>query len=534
MELKGDRLREERTDTFMPRRLALKADAEIARERQSAPRGKGSEGGGGGGGPEQLLLRLATAAAKEGSGGATRRRPAAAAATTTLADYVDEDEEEDSGNSASVPAILRDGVSEEQRRQAATALRGVHGYDGLGGDRDPLAGLDMSFDQSFFGAEREEEVEGGGAADGVYLLRVLPRASFCSRREASAMIASGQVKVNNVVERNPFRLVKAEDDVHVAGHTSRLRFAPPRLWMYHKPANVIVSRNDTAGRTLIGKHARILGMDHLIPVGSLPMRAHGILLLTNDGELSRYLENPRANMQRTYLLRVRPAIDPILAHKLNTEGININGRQYRGAMEFMVNPAAKSRYSLKVKVRGEAMPISHVMQHLGRKIERGGRVSFGAFSLSTLAVGSLREVTVPPFYADRLGAVWKPFVERDWPYFRRQRVRRLRHLCRYRELTPRELEELDNFTYEEMQEALSFDAQELTATADARGEEDAWRGQPRPPYAHGQAIPFDFPASLRRQGSGEGEDVGTLEGSEWAERPGSIDEPVIEDITCGM
>lgn len=86
------------------------------------------------------------------------------------------------------------------------------------------------------------------------------------------------------------------------------------------------------------------------------------------------------------------------------------------------------------------MPISHLLQHLGRVVERGGRISFGPFALGGLAVGSIREVTVPPFFLQHVGHIWKPFIERDWPFFRRQRVARLRRLSRYRELSAKEVE----------------------------------------------------------------------------------------------
>lgn len=304
----------------------------------------------------------------------------------------------------------------------------------------------------------------GGQKDGVYLLRTLPRAGFCSRREAEFIISTGKVRVNNVVERNAFRLVQASDDIHIEGHKERLRFAPPRLWMYHKPAHIIVSRHDVAGRALFTKHAAILGIDHLIPVGTLPMRAHGVLLLTNDGELSSFLENPNSMIQQTYLLRVRPAIDAILAHRFNTKGIAINGKQFRG-VEFLVNPAMKSRFSVKVKTRGANIRIHELMQHIGRTIERGGRIAVGPFALGNLAVGSIREVTVPPHYTEHTGAVWKAFVERDWPYFRKRRIIQLRKLSRYRELTPRELQELENAAYTEIQESIALETSELGSMA---------------------------------------------------------------------
>ncbi|KAH8611143.1 hypothetical protein ERJ75_000976100 [Trypanosoma vivax] len=431
MELKAEKLREDRNDTYLPARLRLISDSQLHK--------------------------------MTGKEASTRKIPGRSLSnlrfsSTTLADVIDHTpgkDKPDKSNSAVVPSSAPgEGKS---NNVITTLIRKTADLAPGGSILDPLSSLEKS------AAMGKTAVI--SPRSGVHLLRCLPRAGFCSRREALAIIASGQVRVDNVLERNPFRLVQAENDIHVASHKGRLRFAPPRLWMYHKPAYVVVSRNDVAGRTLFTKHARILGMDHLIPVGSLPMRAHGLMLLTNDGELSRYLENPSHMIQQTYLLRVRPAIDAVLAHKLNTKGVALNGRLLNN-IEFLVNPAMKSRFSLKVKVRGESMPIANLMLHLGRVVERGGRISFGPFSLGGLPVGSLREVTVPPHYTQHAGEVWKEFVERDWPFFRRQRAVRLKRLARYRELTPREVEELESFTHEELKDALSFQSHELKGASE--------------------------------------------------------------------
>ncbi|KAG5490038.1 hypothetical protein JKF63_00157 [Porcisia hertigi] len=534
MELKAEKLREERSETFLPQRLRHRSTDELlllAEQGEAAGLANGKQW--------EAPFSSSTVSQRKSI------PPRSSSVATTLADLVLH-EKDPKGvallgdvapgsvqGAACDRAILQDGVSPAR---VASAMQHVSGTDDSvpGASRhDPLRRLAAIASQASPRSSTGEEadrasvsVEGVERPGFVHLLRTLPRAGFCSRREAAAIIASGQVRVNNVTERNPFRLVQAQDDVHVAGHQSRLRFAPARLWMYHKPANVIVSRNDVAGRTLITKHARILGLDHLVPVGSLPMRAHGILLLTNDGELSRFLENPKSMVQRTYLLRIRPAFDAVLVHKLNTEGIDINGRRYRN-VEFFVNPATKSRYSVKVKVRGESMPIAHLMQHLGRTVERGGRISFGPFALSNLAVGSVREVTVPPFYSQHLGAVWQPFIERDWPYFRRQRVSRLRRLCRHRELTPKELEELDNYTYEEVKDALVFESSELEALAEERAQK-----MRRANHLNHDRIPLpcDFAPKSRRGLAG---DVVVDDAAAPFTEPDEVEDEdaIVEDIT---
>lgn len=313
---------------------------------------------------------------------------------------------------------------------------------------------------SMFGIHEEAHARPGS----VLLLRTLQRVSVCSRREAIQLIAAGSVTVNGVVERNPFRSVVASDDIQIRGHTQRLRFSATRLWIYHKPANVVVSRFDPEGRSLFTKHAILLGIDHLIPIGSLPMRAHGVLMLTNDGELARVLEHPNALIQQTYNFRIKPAIDPTLAQRLNTEGVRINGILYKNA-EFHVNHSARSRFHLKLKIRGECIPPQHLLSHLGRTVLRGGRESFGPFQLSGLPPGGIREVTVPPFYMQHAGAAWAPFVERDWPYFRRQRVLKLKTLARFKTLNAKELEELDTFAFDEVRDALQYHSSELSSEA---------------------------------------------------------------------
>lgn len=431
IELKAEKLSKERDETVLRRRLDLP-------EKAAAP---------------SLQLAVGISAAP---------KPAQRRNSTTLAD--DEPtspkpppldcRKEDDANDQMRHKRRREGVSSYLLEEVPDLVPGMSSYD-------PFHDMQSSTHPSSSDGPRSASSE----EDGVLLLRCLQRASLTSRREAIELVASGEVLVDGVVERNPFRRVVASNNIKVRGHAQRLQFSPSRLWIYHKPANVIVSRHDPAGRALFTKHAQVLGIGHLIPIGSLPFKSHGILLLTNDGELASVLSHPKANIQQSYHFRVKPAIDPVLANKLNTEGVRINGVVHKEA-EFLVNHANRSRYYVKVKVRGESMPVHQLLGHLGRKIERGGRVSLGPFGLCGLPPGGLREVTVPPFFMKHVAAVWKPFVERDWPSHRRQRVRSLQRLSRFRELRAKELEEMDAFTFDEFKDALSYESRELSEEAE--------------------------------------------------------------------
>lgn len=299
----------------------------------------------------------------------------------------------------------------------------------------------------------------------ISLMRAIQRAGLCSRRAAMDLVSQGKVKLDGVVMRDPFQRVQAHNDIFVEGHRGRLRFAPPRLWAFHKPAFVsICGTNSQEQRPMWRRYSQMLGFDHLIPVGSLPTRSHGLLMLTNDGELARWLEHPSTRVQSTYVYRVRPAIDHALAMRLNTHGVAVDGVQHR-EFEFHPFTGGRSRHAIRIKVQAPEsanvtapMPVMQMLQALERRIVRGGRVSFGPFTLRGLGPGSIKEVSVPPFYMKHINPAWMPFVERDWSYFRRMRVQRLMRLARWRHLNDRETEEIEAFSCDELRQVFASGA----------------------------------------------------------------------------
>lgn len=367
------------------------------------------------------------------------------ASTSFLDDY--DDDPQSSMNSVA-------GASSSARRNITTAFQL---------DRDELLQPE--------GNDSSTTAASAAAAPVVTLIRAIARAGYCSRRAAIDVVNSGKVKVDGVVARDPFQRIAATNDIHVEGHSGRLRFAPPRLWAFHKPAFVnIRGPNPSEQRIMWRRYAQMLGLDHLIPVGSLPTRSHGLLMLTNDGELSRWLEHPSTRVQSTYVYRLRPPIDHALAMRLNTHGVSIGGVQHR-EFEFHPFTGGRSRHAIRIKVRPPEqlsatgadgaqqyrapMPVVQMLEALQRRIVRGGRVSFGPFTLRGLGPGGMREVSVPPYYMKYVNPLWMPFIERDWPYFRRLRVQRLMRVARWRHLNDRETEEVEAYSCDELRQVFS-------------------------------------------------------------------------------
>ena len=231
-----------------------------------------------------------------------------------------------------------------------------------------------------------------GQADGPAgerIAKAIARAGLCSRREAEAWIAAGRVALNGEVIASPARNVTRADRISVDGQPlpSRER---TRLFLYHKPRGLLTSHADPGGRPTIFS-ALPKGLPRLISVGRLDINTEGLLLLTNDGSLARVLELPATGWLRRYRVRAHGRVTPEQLARL-TVGITIDGIRY-GPIEATLDRAQGSNVWLAFAIReGKNREVKNVLGHLGLKVNRLIRVSFGPFQLGELPVGAIVEV----------------------------------------------------------------------------------------------------------------------------------------------
>ena len=136
---------------------------------------------------------------------------------------------------------------------------------------------------------------------GERIAKVIARVGLTSRREAEAWIAAGRVAVNGAVISSPALNVSAADQIEVDGAPLRAR-ERTRLFLYHKPRGLVTTHSDPEGRDTIFR-ALPRNLPRLISVGRLDINTEGLLLLTNDGGLSRVLELPATGWLRRYRVR---------------------------------------------------------------------------------------------------------------------------------------------------------------------------------------------------------------------------------------
>ena len=238
---------------------------------------------------------------------------------------------------------------------------------------------------------------------GERIARRLARVGLASRREAERLIGDGRVTVNGEVLTSPALNVGLEDVILLDGEA--IPAIPSiRVWRFHKPEGIVVTQRDELNRKTVFDMLP-KGMGHVMAVGRLDLVSEGLLLLTNDGDLARWLELPATGWVRRYRVRVYGTPTEAMIAKL-AKGMTVEGIRY-GPIEARVDSQQRANAWMTVTLKeGKNREIRRVMEALGLKVNRLLRTAYGPFQLGSLPKGGLEEVTAKTL-REQLGEVWK-------------------------------------------------------------------------------------------------------------------------------
>ncbi len=227
------------------------------------------------------------------------------------------------------------------------------------------------------------------SANNERIAKFLARSGLASRREAEKLILEGRITVDGAVLSTPATLVTGTEDIRFDGERVGA-VESTRLWRYYKPVGLVTTHKDPQGRpTVFEKMPPEL--PRVVSVGRLDLTTEGLLLLTNDGGLSRVLELPSTGWKRRYRVR---AYGRISQQKLDSlqDGVEVDGIAY-GPMQAKLDRQQGGNSWITLSItEGKNREVRNIMRHLGLTVNRLIRTAYGPFQLGALKEGATEEV----------------------------------------------------------------------------------------------------------------------------------------------
>ena len=224
--------------------------------------------------------------------------------------------------------------------------------------------------------------------------RCLAKAGLASRREAEKLILDGRVTLNGETIIEPWRNCTKKDVLKLDGIVVSQEVSTA-LYQLHKPRGYLSTSKDSLGRKTIFDLIDSK-LEHLMIIGRLDYNSEGLMILTNNGELKRYLELPKNKFERIYLVKIRGHLTSSNLTKIK-RGILLEGLNYKPIEARVIESNKSYSWIEMVLTEGKNREIRKIMASFNLTVVRLIRNSFGPFNLDDLKTGESKKLKLEDF-----------------------------------------------------------------------------------------------------------------------------------------
>lgn len=214
---------------------------------------------------------------------------------------------------------------------------------------------------------------------------------YCSRRKAEELIKEGKVKVNNKIITELGFKVEDKDQIEVEGLL--LEEEPKVYVLLNKPRGVVSTTSDEKNRKTI---VDLINTDiRIFPIGRLDYDTTGLILLTNDGELSNLLTHPKSNIEKTYIAKITGKLTPTELMKLKT-GVMIDNIKTKKAKVRIKSYDKKTDTSIieLTITEGRNHQVKNMFEKVGHKVLKLKRERYAFLTIEGLNSKEYRTLTI--------------------------------------------------------------------------------------------------------------------------------------------
>ncbi len=228
----------------------------------------------------------------------------------------------------------------------------------------------------------------------IRLNKFISNAGITSRRKADELITGGAVSVNGKkVTELGVQVKPYEDLITVNGETISLK--PRYLYLLlNKPKDTITTTSDEKDRTTVLDYVQT--EERVYPVGRLDRNTTGVLLLTNDGELTNRLTHPSFEIEREYHVTLDKPLVKADAKKISEGGIDIGDGDITGPAELSLLDSSEE-VLLKIK-EGKNREVRRIFESMGYEVEKLDRIMFAGLTHRGMSRGESRQLTSPEIH----------------------------------------------------------------------------------------------------------------------------------------
>jgi pseudouridine synthase len=228
------------------------------------------------------------------------------------------------------------------------------------------------------------------------LERVFSKAGAGSRTDARSWIGAGRVRVNGKVVQNPDHWVDLEKD-RVTLDGKPLRQAAKTYVLLYKPKGYLTTYRDPEGRPTVYDLVPEVGA-WISPVGRLDLDTSGLLIMTNDTDLTERLTNPDHKVPKTYQIKASTLVTDEQIERLR-QGVELADGMTRPAVVNRVRNSEKYSFLEMTITEGRNRQVRRMLEAIESKVLKLVRIAIGPVRIGDLPIGKWRNLTPEEVHA---------------------------------------------------------------------------------------------------------------------------------------
>jgi len=255
------------------------------------------------------------------------------------------------------------------------------GFKGRGYEKKPY--VKKTWTKKDAPAKKSREEDDGS----MRLNKYIANAGICSRREADDLISSGVVQVNGKTITEMGYRVKQTDIIKYGGQT--LKKERLVYLILNKPKDYITTADDPQKRRTVLELIAGACKERIYPVGRLDRATTGLLMFTNDGDLTKKLTHPKYGVRKIYHVELDKPLKRVDMDKI-TEGLELEDGPIKvDEISYVANGVDKTQVGVEIH-SGKNRIVRRIFEHMGYNVRKLDRVMFGSLTKKDLSRGRWR------------------------------------------------------------------------------------------------------------------------------------------------